>query len=226
MRRAKTVVAVAGGALAVAAGATALAAPGGGPAALFEDHAQRTQDARALGEKLSVDPGRVSRAMEEVARERRQEHEDEMAAALANRLDVSTADAKRALQKAFAGLRPENGERPPAAGERPRPDHPEARLARAIAEELGKSPAEVKAALRAIRTERLRAHLAQAVKAGRLTSEQAHQIEKRAEEGHRGGFGPPPGGRGHGHGPGGPGPDHGPGGLIPPQRPDGAGGGM
>jgi len=214
MRRKKVVAASVAAVLALAAGTTALAAPRGGPLGLFgDDGDRRAEQAEALGKKLGVDPARVDRAMQEVHQERHEARQDEMAKALAARLNVSQADAERALERAFAAKRAEFERAPePGAG----PDRGEHRggLAKAIAVELDKTPAEVKKALTAIRRERFEVRLAEAVKEGRITQKQADEIRKQMKSGDGPGFGPPHGGPMHGRG-GGPGGFGGPGG--PPQ---------
>lgn len=216
MRRKRTVAAGVGGVLALAAAATAIAAPGGGPLGVFDDRGERqAEQARALGEKLGVAPGRVERALREIHAERREAREDEMARALAERLEVSAADAERALERAFAEKRERRADGPPQPGERRERDERGGRLATAIAAALDKEPAEVRQALTEIRRERLDARLAEAVREDRLTQEQADEIRQRVESGRGPGFGRHGGGRGHGpgaHGLGGGG-GHGPRGL-------------
>lgn len=204
MRRKRTLATGAAAALALAAAATAIAAPGGGPLGVFDDRDERrAEQARAVGEKLGVEPGRVERALREIHEERHEAREDEMAAALAERLDVSAADAERALERAFAERRKRRAEGPPQPGERPMRDERGGRLAAAIAGALDKEPGEVRQALTEIRRERLDARLAEAVREGRLTEQQADRIRERAQSGRGPGFGPHGGGRGHGPGGGG-----------------------
>lgn len=223
MPRKRIVAAAVVGALALAAGTTALAAPDGGPLGLFGDRDERrAEHARALGEKLGVDPARVDRALEEVHRERHEAREDEMARALAERLDVSARDAERALEAAMASRYDARRERLPAPGERPERrerDRDGGPFVEALAKELDKSTGEVKEALGAVREAKFEARLGEAVKEGRITEEQAKEIRERAESGRgRGfgqpgpGFGPPPHGGpmgGPGDGPGGHGGGHG-----------------
>lgn len=225
--RKKIAAAAVAGVLALAAGATAItaiAAPGGGPLGLLgggED--RRTEEAQALGKKLGVDPARVSRALEEVHRERHAARQAEMAKALAEKLDVPPAEAERALQAAFAAKpqtrrdrADDQGERRDR-GERERDGGP---LVDALAKELGKSRAEVKKALDEIHQERFEAKLAEAVKEGQISEDQAKEIRERAKEDGGGGFGPPHGGPGGFGGPGGPGGHGGPEGHGGPDGPD------
>lgn len=206
MRPKKTVAATVGAALAAAAATTAIAAPGNSPLGLIEDRDElRAEHAKALGEKLDVEPARVHRALREVHRERHEAHEDEMAKALSEKLGVSAGDAERALERAFASVRTQRVEPAPAPGERPEGVDPHRELAQAIAKELDKGADEVGEALRAIHVERLERHLEEAVEARRLTREQADEIREHARSGPaprfgrrpRGvpgpGLGPPPG---------------------------------
>lgn len=224
MPRKRTAAAAVTGALALAAGTTALAAPDGAPLGLFGDRDERrAEHARALGEKLGVDPARVDRALEEVHRERHEAHENELARALAERLDVSAEDAERALEAAMASKLEVRRARVPAPGERlERRDRVRdgGPLVEALAKELDKSAGEVKKALDAIREAKFEARLAEAVKEGRITEEQAKEIRERAESRRGPGFGPP--GLGFG-----PPPDGGPmgGPDVPGDGPGGHGGG-
>jgi len=203
--------AIAGAALALAAVTTALATPGDGPLALLgggggDRDERRAEHARALGEKLGVDPGRVERALGEINSERREARQDALARAVAERLDVPAGDAERAVERAFAVTRPERGLPRPERGERGEKGGP---LARAIANELDKRPQEVREALQAFRRERLEQRLPEAVREGRLTERQADELRERIKSrrgrglGRRGGpgFGPPHGGHGPGFGP-------------------------
>ena len=172
-RRNKIVAASVAALLALALGTTAIAATGGGPLGLLgdrDDH--RAEEAQALGRKLGVDPAKVDRAMQEVHQERRNARRDEMSAALAKKLGVPQADVARALDKAFAAKRAEF-DRGRESGERP--DRGERRkhrgaLAKAVATEVDKTPAEVEKALRAVHHERFEARLAEGVKEGRILS--------------------------------------------------------
>lgn len=212
MRR-RTMAAIAGAALALVAVTTALATPGDGPLALLggggDRDERRAEHARALGEKLGVDPGRVERALGEIHSDRREVRQDALARALAERLDVPVGDAERAVERAFAVTRPERGLPRPERGERGERGEKGGPLARAIANELDKRPQEVREALRAFRRERLEQRLAEAVREGRVTERQADELRERIESrrgrglGPRGGpgFGPPHGGHGPGFGP-------------------------
>ena len=215
MRRKKTVAASVVAVLALAAGTTAIAAPGDGPLGLFKGAGdRRAEQAQALGEKLGVEPARVERALDEVLRERHEERQDEMARALAERLKVPQADAERALERAFAAKR-DRRDGPPERRER---GERGGAMAQVIATELDKTPEQVKEALTAIRRERFEARLAEGVREGRITEDQAKEIRERAEAGGGRGFGPRHGGPGHGpadgfggfDGPGGPGGPDGP----------------
>lgn len=220
MRRKKTVAASVVTALALAAGTAAIAAPGGGPLGLFKEGDDRRADqAQALGKKLGVDPARVERALDEVHRERHEAREAEMARALAERLKVPQADAERALERAFAAKR-DGREGPPEPGERRERG---GAMAQAIATELDKTPEQVKEALTAIRRERFETRLAEGVKEGRITEDQAKEIREQAEAGGGRGFGPRHGGPGHGPPGDGPGGFDGPGGRGGPDGPPGGG---
>jgi hypothetical protein len=71
MRRKRMALAAVAGALALAVATAAFAAPGKGPLGLFEDRDERrAENARALGEKLGVEPERVDRALRELHQER------------------------------------------------------------------------------------------------------------------------------------------------------------
>jgi hypothetical protein len=104
-----------------------------------------------------------------------------------------------------------------APGPQPGRLRPRAAFVDTIAKDLHKTPAQVRATLKAVREQMLERRLSEAVAAGRLTRAQADQIKHRIESGTfpprlgrhwRGGFGPPPGGAPEG----------------PPPGPDGGGG--
>ena len=132
-----------------------------------------------LAEKLDgVSAGEVRRALREVREEHHAERRSEMAAGLAEQLDVSRADAEAALEKAEArGPRDFIG---------------------TLARELGKTRRELRTALRTMAREHFDAMLDRAVEKGRMTQEQADRARERFREG-------PPGFHRHGFvGPGGP----------------------
>jgi hypothetical protein len=132
-----------------------------------------------LAEKLDgVSAGEVRRALREVREEHHAERRREMAAGLAEQLDVSRADAEAALEKAEArGPRDFIG---------------------TLARELDKTRREVRGALRAMAREHFDAMLDRAVEKGRMSQEQADRARERFREG-------PPGFHRHGFvGPGGP----------------------
>lgn len=198
--------------LALGAGATAVAAPSGdGPlGGVFGPSPQerKAEQARELAKELRLPEQRVRQAIERVGDRRRARHQAERAKELANRLDVSDEDAKRALAKGREALRKEldqmhdqferNGGQ--QRRDRVRPRRPGAFL-KAVAHELDKSTEEVRRALQDIRRDRLNAELSEAVKEGRLTQRQADRIKEQAERGpmrlrFRSGHGPgEPGGR-------------------------------
>ncbi len=223
--------------LALGVGATAVAAPSGdGPlGGVFGPSPQerRAEQAQDLAKELNLPEDRVRRAIDRVGEKRRAEHQAEKAKELAKRLGVSDgaaakalAEGHEALRKQFEGQRDRRQFRPRAGRDA---------FVKAVAEEVNKSTDEVTKALEDIRRDRLNAKLAEAVKEGRLTQEQADAIKRRAEQGGpmrgrfhgRGGPGFGPGGPG---GPGGPPPgDEGRGQrrggdfLMPPPPPDGGG---
>jgi hypothetical protein len=211
---------------ALAVGGTALAAGGGGLLGGDRDQNDALL-AKDLASKLhGVSSSEVQTALGQVRDERRSERRKQAAAAIAAELDgVSQGDVEKALAKLEASH--ERAERSEQPGQGPgfgrRGDRVGRRgdgFAAALAKELGKSPADVRKALRAARTKQFKAQLDQAVKDGRLTQAQANQIEKRFKNGPpgfrrgRAGSGP------HGGGPpfGGPGPGFGgpPPGDVPP----------
>ena len=229
MRRQKQAAAGVATVLALGVGATAVAAPGGdGPlGGVFGPSPQerRAEQARDLAKELKLPEQRVRQAIDRVGEKRRAEHHAERAKELAKRLDVSEDDASQALEKGREALRKEFESNRGREGFRPRG----ARNAflKAVAAELDKSTEEVRKALQGIRKDRLNAKLAEAVKEGRLTQEQADQIKEQAEKRP---------GRFHfrgGHGPGGPGGPGGPppggggrnGDFMPPPPPPGDEGG-
>ena len=171
---------------AVALGGTALAAPGGGPlGGLFGEEPEKheAEFARDLASKLGgVSPEQVERALEEVRDERAAEHRAEMARGLAAELDGVSADrVEGALARAHQRL--EEG--------REQGEPPDPRLfEETLAKELDTSEGEIRKALRAAHRAQLQRQLDEAVKAGRLTEEQAKEIRQRLER-----DAPPPGGR-------------------------------
>jgi hypothetical protein len=196
--------------LLVAVGATAYASGGGGPLGFLhgDPDQQRAQYATDLAGQLGIDKNRVEKAMQDVEKQRRDAFENEQAKALADKLGVSEADAKKALEAGFAAIRDQG--KPPAQGERP--DSP---FLKAVADSLNKDIADVRKALRDIQRDKLESKLDEAVKSGRLTKEQADRIRKRIESGNGKNFGPP-GHRGFGAGAPGPGAGGPPGGGPPP----------
>ena len=85
----RVAVITAAGVLAVAGG-TAVAFPGGGPLGLGGDDAkdEKAEFAREVASKLDgVSAGQVERALDQVHDERRAEHRNELANALAGELD-------------------------------------------------------------------------------------------------------------------------------------------
>jgi hypothetical protein len=186
----------------IAAAATAGALALGGAAIAMADvgpfgdgpEVSEAEFAGDLAGKLDgVSAAEVRRALRELREEHHAERRREMAAGLAEQLDVSRADAEAALEKAEArGPRDFIG---------------------TLARELDKTRREVRNALAAMAREHFDAMLDRAVKEGHLTEEQADRARERFREGppgfHRHGFvgpgGPP------GFGPGGP-PGFGPGG--------------
>jgi hypothetical protein len=98
----------------------------------------------------------------------------ELARALAPRLDVGVSAVEQALGKAQANLHQafESGRRPDPG-----------LFVRTLAQELNKSESQVRQALQAARRELLDRRLDAAVKAGRLTQQQADAIRRRVEQG-------------------------------------------
>jgi hypothetical protein len=195
------------GVLAIAIGATASANGGGGPLGFLRGNPdeERARYAKDLAGELGIDQNRVQQAIDSVERKRRDAFETEQAKALAAKLNVSEADAKKALESAFTAMRDRG--KPPARPQR-NGDDP---FAKALADALNKDVADVRKALRDIARDKLDSKLDEAVKDGRLTKEQADRIRNRIKSGKAGfglhveGHGP-----GRGHGPGGPGPGFGP----------------
>jgi TATA-binding protein-associated factor Taf7 len=150
--------ALGGAAIAAADGAGPF---GGGPGV------SEAEFAGDLAEKLDgVSAGEVQRALREVREERHGEHRREVAAGLAEELDVSRADAEAALEKAEArGPRDFLG---------------------TLASELGKTRREVRSAFAAMARKRFDAMLDRAVEEGHLTEEQAERARERFREGPRG----------------------------------------
>jgi AraC-like DNA-binding protein len=195
--------------LVLGVGATAVAAPGGhGPlGGVFgpDPQERRAEQARDLAKELKLPEDRVRRAIDRVGEKRQAEHRAEKAKELAKALGVSEAAATKALEKGRAALEKQFEGQRDRQRFRPRAAH--GAFVKAIAEELDKSPAEVRRALNAARRAKLDAKLDEAVKEGRLTQKQADAIKKRAQQGgpmkfrfHRGG----PPGRGFGPGEAGP----------------------
>ena len=187
---------------ALAVGGTALAAGGAGPFGGDRDH-NDAQLAKDLASKLhGVSPSEVQSAIGQVRDERRAERRKQQTAAIAAELDgVSQSDVEKALGKLEA--KHERSERSERPGARPGFGKRRDGFAADLAKELGKSPADVRKALRAARTKQFKAQLDQAVKDGRLSRAQADKIEKRFEKG------PPGFRRGHGRHGGAPGPGFG-----------------
>jgi hypothetical protein len=174
MRRPIAVAAAAG---ALAVGGTAIAAPGDGPlGGLFrgDEKDRQAEFARDLASKLDgVSAAQVQKALGEVRRERQTEARTDLAKALAAKLDVSTDDVEKALQKGEDQAR-----RSFQRGERPR-----ATFVETLAKELDKSESDVRKAFRAIQRDHINRELDEAVKEGRLTEKQADRIRRRAEQG-------------------------------------------
>jgi len=181
--------------VALAAGGTALAAPGG--PFHGDPEQQREELAQDLAQNLhGVTASEIETALEKVRAQRMAEHRAELAKDLASRLDgVTAAEVENALEKAWQQHR--SATRPP--------DHQA--FVRTLATEMDMTEAEVRTALQEARRARMNARLDAAVKAGRLTEEQADRIREQMRSGggwHRGG--PGMGGRGeHSPGSGGPG---------------------
>ena len=197
--------------LVVAIGATASANGGGrGPLGFLrgDPEEERAQYAKDLAGELGIDQNRVEDAIDSVEQKRRDAFETEQAKALADKLDVSEADAKKALQEAHEKLRDEIG--PPPRIKRLGEDPPRIKrlgedpFVKALAEALDKDVADVRKALRDIARDKLESKLDEAVKDGSLTKEQADRIRKKMQSG-AGRFSLHAHGPGHGPGPGGPG---------------------
>lgn len=191
----KKPIAIAATVAALAVAGTAVAAPGGGVFGGDKDEKQ-AEFAADLAQKLDgVNANQVESGLEQVLEERKAEMLDERAEALASSLDgVRVDQARAALETVHESV--ENGQ------ERPDPEQMSAMLA----EELGVSEAELEQARQAEAQQRLD----RAVEDGRITEEQAAEIQERIDSGelpgpggrHRGG----PGGHGGPGGPYGPGP--------------------
>ena len=159
--------------LAVAvAGGTALAASGP-PFASPKD--REASFARELAANLGhgITAAEVQRALEKVREQRMAARRAELARDLAPRLNLSVGVVERALTKAQTQIRQgfESGKRPDPGA-----------FVRTLAQELKKSESQVREALQATRRALLDRRLDAAVKAGRLTQEQADAIRRRVEQ--------------------------------------------
>lgn len=123
------------------------------------------------------------------------QRDGELASSLAEKLGLKEADVTAALKKARDASRPEkpSSTASPSAGtqtDRPDPAARQAALAKSLAPELKVDEAKVAAALQELRTARdaghkaeLRTRLDDAVKAGKLTAEEADAVVKAADAG-------------------------------------------
>jgi len=148
MSRGKVAVLVAAGALATTG--TALAASGGGPVGDVLGGGQ-DEFAKDLAGELGVSQSKVESALQDVADQQRTERTRAFAESLAAQLDgVSVDDIVAILDEQQQKLEEEMKSGPPPApksGERPDPE--DSPLVAALAEGLGKSKAEIAAALEA-----------------------------------------------------------------------------
>ena len=159
--------------LAVAvAGGTALAASGPPFASPRE---RETGFARELAANLGhgITAAEVQRALEKVREQHMAARRAELARNLAPRLNLSVVVVERALAKAQAQIRQgfESGKRPDPGA-----------FLRTLAQELNKSESQVREAFQATRRALLDRRLDAAVKAGRLTQDQADAIRRRIEQ--------------------------------------------
>jgi hypothetical protein len=155
----------------LAAAGTAIAATDSQPA-----NPQQGQFARELAANLGhgITATEVQRALDKIREQHMAARRAELARALAPRLDLNVTTVEQALAKAQGQLHQAF-----EAGRRPDP----AAFVRTLAQELNKSESEVRGALQAARRELLDKRLDAAVKAGRLTQQQADAIRRRVEPG-------------------------------------------
>lgn len=163
------------GVVIAAVAATSALAVTGNPLAKHDAKARHQKQAEALGKKLGIAPSKVSRALSEIRNDRRNARQDARAAALATRLGVSPTAAKAALQKGVAAAK--------AAGKGHKPGKA---FRAAVAKELGKSPAEVGKALKAVRKSALLKRLDSAERDGTIPKKRADRLRKRIESGKTG----------------------------------------
>jgi hypothetical protein len=166
-------VAIAAALATVAVGGTAIAASQGPPAGSGDREAQFARELAAnLGHGITA--ADVQRALEKIREHRMAARRAELARALAPRLGLGVSTVERALETAQGQIH-----RAFESGRRPDPGA----FVRTLAQELDKSESQVHEALQAARRELLDRRLDAAVKAGRLTQQQADAIRRRVEQG-------------------------------------------
>ena len=168
-----------GATVAMLAGAgTAIAASDSPPAGPLGREAQFARELAAnLGHGVTA--AEVQRALEKIRERHMAARRAELARALAPRLDLGVSTVESALEKAQGQMHQafESGRRPDPG-----------LFVRTLAQELSRNESQVRAALQAARRELLDKRRDAAVKAGRLTQQQADAIRQRVER--RGASGP------------------------------------
>ena len=167
MRRPIAIAAV----VALAAGGTAIAAPDTPPASQEPESQFARELAANLGHGLTT--AEVQRALEKIREQHMAARRAELARALAPRLDLTVTTVEQALEKAQGQIHQafEGGRRPDPGA-----------FVRTLAQELNKTESQVREALQAARRELLNKRLDAAVKAGRLTQQQADAIRQRVQQ--------------------------------------------
>jgi hypothetical protein len=172
-REMKRPVIIAGVVAALAAAGTAIAASDAPTANLRTRDAQFARELAAnLGHGVTA--AEVQRALQKVREQHVATRRAELARALAPRLNLSVNTVEQGLEKAQGQIRQafESGKRPDPG-----------LFVRTLAQELDKSESQVREALQAARRELLNKRLDAAVRAGRLSQQQADAIRRRVEQG-------------------------------------------
>ena len=158
---------------ALAGGGTAIAASDGPTA---NPRQRDAQFARELAANIGhgVTASEVQQALEKIREQHMAARRAELARAVAPRLNLSVNTVEQALEKAQGQIHQAF-----QSGKRPDPGL----VVRTLAQELKKSESQVREALQAARRELLDKRLDAAVKAGRLTQQQADAIRRRVEQG-------------------------------------------